>query len=773
MTLQFKILFSYLILLVVVGSMLLILLYEQRQLRSIEDEYQDIKQTRNNIHFAHHCITELATMGELVVSWNQEDYQCYNKRRLFADSVLQMLQLDYGALLHTEYIDSLRGLLVDKEYHLYNIMQAFKGQKKADSLLLYRLPIVAKQITRSHEITRRKKGIVGFFGGKETIRVIPSADQLHSLNDQLITIQGKRMQDVSTAIDSLRFQNAILNQRLFALIARLDELAQSSFEDKEQKMAATWKLSHTLTIIIFIVAVALLLISYLIIRHDIISREMIREKLQKTVEENEGLLRMRKNIILTVSHDIRGPLGNIVNSAELAMETRGKKRRNDYLNNILLLSRRILHLVSDLMDVYKINEARNTLNEVPFRLSELIGRVSDCYKSTANINGLLFESECRNVDVVVKGDMDKIEQVLDNLLINAIKFTPSGSIRFWSEYADGILHFEISDTGIGMDPATLERIFRPFERAEKNVSSEGFGLGLYIANELVGALGGNMSVKSELKKGSIFTLTFPLLQTDDEIIQQEIKRTRTIILPKKILIVDDDPFLLRISREILTNHGISCSTYSEVKGLVTEFRQSDYDLVLTDIQMPDTDGFGVLRLLRNSNIGNACTVPVAAMTARGDGDSDIYIQAGFCGCLYKPFSTEELLTFVSDMAWKGNCTVTPLFDYSRLMEDISDRLDVLEALKQESLKNIEELGTALRTVNCEAMRGTIHRMLPAWELLGADLELQKYHELLHARSIDKDRIIEHTGQVISWIKELVVETEKKIAYEKENIGCRG
>ena len=181
-------------------------------------------------------------------------------------------------------------------------MQAFKGQKKADSLLLYRLPIVAKQITRSHEITRRKKGIVGFFGGKETIRVIPSADQLHSLNDQLITIQGKRMQDVSTAIDSLRFQNAILNQRLFALIARLDELAQSSFEDKEQKMAATWKLSHTLTIIIFIVAVALLLISYLIIRHDIISREMIREKLQKTVEENEGLLRMRKNIILTVSH---------------------------------------------------------------------------------------------------------------------------------------------------------------------------------------------------------------------------------------------------------------------------------------------------------------------------------------------------------------------------------------------------------------------------------------------------------------------------------------
>ena len=684
-----------------------------------------------------------------------------------------MLQLDYGALLHTEYIDSLRGLLVDKEYHLYNIMQAFKGQKKADSLLLYRLPIVAKQITRSHEITRRKKGIVGFFGGKETIRVIPSADQLHSLNDQLIAIQGKRMQDVSTAIDSLRFQNAILNQRLFALIARLDEFAQSSFEDKEQKMAATWKLSHTLTIIIFIVAVALLLISYLIIRHDIISREMIREKLQKTVEENEGLLRMRKNIILTVSHDIRGPLGNIVNSAELAMETRGKKRRNDYLNNILLLSRRILHLVSDLMDVYKINEARNTLNEVPFRLSELIGRVSDCYKSKANINGLLFESECRNVDVVVKGDMDKIEQVLDNLLINAIKFTPSGSIRFWSEYADGILHFEISDTGIGMDPATLERIFRPFERAAQNVSSEGFGLGLYIANELVGALGGNMSVKSELKKGSIFTLTFPLLQTDDEIIQQEIKRTRTIILPKKILIVDDDPFLLRISREILTNHGISCSTYSEVKGLVTEFRQSDYDLVLTDIQMPDTDGFGVLRLLRNSNIGNACTVPVAAMTARGDGDSDIYIQAGFCGCLYKPFSTEELLTFVSDMAWKGNCTVTPLFDYSRLMEDISDRLDVLEALKQESLKNIEELGSALRTVNCEAMRGTIHRMLPAWELLGADLELQKYHELLHARSIDKDRIIEHTGQVISWIKELVVETEKKIAYEKENIGCRG
>ena len=123
---------------------------------------------------------------------------------------------------------------------------------------------------------------------------------------------------------------------------------------------------------------------------------------------------------------------------------------------------------------------------------------------------LILYSVHENCSLTVKGDADKLEQVLDNLLTNAIKFTPSGTVNFHSGYSDGKLHIEIRDTGIGMDEETLKRIFAPFERAAQNVNSEGFGLGLFLTKGLVKVLDGTMDVESEPSKGSVFRLEFPL-----------------------------------------------------------------------------------------------------------------------------------------------------------------------------------------------------------------------------------------------------------------------
>ena len=180
------------------------------------------------------------------------------------------------------------------------------------------------------------------------------------------------------------------------------------------------------------------------------------------------------------------------------METREKKKRNGYLENILALSRHILHLVCDLMDVYRINEAKDIRNCVTFHLSCLLGRFAEVYRQKAYGNGLLFEDRHEHADITVKGDADKIEQILGNLLTNAIKFTRFGKICFLSEYSAGKLSVKVIDTGIGMDEETLSRIFRPFERAAQEVSSEGFGLGLYITNGLVNALEGHIHVELSL-----------------------------------------------------------------------------------------------------------------------------------------------------------------------------------------------------------------------------------------------------------------------------------
>lgn len=326
MTLQIKILAGYFIILTVIGCMSFILFYERSQVRNIENEYSEIIWIRNHIHIAHQDITELATLGELVMTWEGEDYREYHYRRLLVDSLLQTLKSECGEMVQAGAVDTLRHLLADKEYNLFHIMQVFHGQERADSLLAKQLPATLEQITRPYRTTRKKKGIAGLFGGRETVQLLPSPQKLHSLNKKLVAMQKKRIRDMAMYADSLRKENKELNHKLFELIVYLDEQVQNAFTRREQQMNNAWKVSHHFMTGVFAVAVILLFVSYLIIQKDIVNREKQRQEQQKVIEENEGLLRMRKNIILTVSHDIRGPLGNIINSTELAMATREKRR---------------------------------------------------------------------------------------------------------------------------------------------------------------------------------------------------------------------------------------------------------------------------------------------------------------------------------------------------------------------------------------------------------------------------------------------------------------
>ena len=384
-----------------------------------------------------------------------------------------------------------------------------------------------------------------------------------------------------------------------------------------------------------------------IFRRDIRRERRAKERLRGVIRENNELLEMRKNIILTVSHDIRGPFGNIANCAELASTTSAKKKRDGYLGDISRSCAHALRLANRLLDVYKTFEQDEPLDEVPFRLAALLDGISDDFRRKANAKALMFEYEREGCGVTVKGDADKLEQVVDNLLSNAVKFTNSGTVRFMAVYANGTSALEISDTGIGMDEETLGRVFRPFERAAQDVNSDGFGLGLAITDRLVKALGGSLGVESELGRGSVFRLKLPLAETDEVVAAVEIPTVTSSVLPRCVLVVDDDCILLKVIEEMLGCNGVECTACRNAREAMEALGKADYDLVLTDVQMPDTDGFGLLKLLRTTDIGCSRTVPVAVMTARGDGDSGVYLQAGFCGCLHKPFSMRQLTAFLS------------------------------------------------------------------------------------------------------------------------------
>lgn len=757
-----KIFLGYIIITAIVLFLTVVMVNERFRFRRFEGVINETEYARKNIYKAHLYITKLVTLGESVITWNESDYNKYHHQRLKTDSVLIEIKSSGVNSLLPVQIDSLRALLETKEMHLFRIMQAVQSWEKSDSILANELPVIATQSVRMKIITQKKKGIAGLFGKKETVQVPYITNEIQDFNERLTSARDWRNNQMEAYADSLRLQNRLLNLKLYDFVSSLDNQIQQSFTEQYLEIAETrWKSFRLFAIVISIVVV-LFIISFFIILSDLRKEEKIKVKLQQTILENEDLLEMRKRIILTVSHDIRGPIGNIHNCADLASQTREKKKREPYLEDIRHSCHHILHLVNDLMDAYRINEAGDLRNDTPFYLDRFLQRISEEFSRKAVAKALFLQYEHQNSSFVVKGDADKLEQVLANLLTNAIKFTPSGTINFYSKYLEGKLHIEIRDTGIGMDEETLKRIFSPFERAAQNINSEGFGLGLFLTKGLVKVLNGIITVESAPGKGSIFRLEIPLPETDELVEEDKPDSDSITILPKNVLVVDDDPILLKIAEDMLGRKGVSCTTCMNFQEVVAALGKSDYDIVLTDVQMPDTDGFALLRLLRNSDIGNSRTIPVAVMTARGDGNSGIYEKEGFAGCIHKPFNIHALLTFLSTVMSQTKISQTGDFDFSCLLDNTDDYGHMLSLVLMESRKEIEELTTAIKTINRESIRKTIHRMMPVWEMLEKEQLLRDFQEKLHDMDISDDVICENAIQIIEWIEKLINETENEL-----------
>lgn len=753
--LQHRILLGYIILIAVIGSMAATMLHERGRVHKIEEEITEIREANQTINAAHRHITILATLGESAITWDEEDFQKYQLRRQKVDSLLLFLQGNYAEYTPSAPIDTLRLVLENKEKHLFNTMQAFQWQ---DSLLQEQEPAIAEQTKNFRIVTRKKKGIAGFFGAKETVQIPVSSNSLHSLNEQLIS----RQQQINNYTDSLRIQNRELNSKLGRLIQDLDEQSQEAFLNKEIQVKESYERSTMIVTGLVVCAIILLVFSYLIIQRDIRQKEKNRKRLEETVKQNASLLDMRKNIILTISHDIRAPLNVIGGSAELAMDTRDKKQRNNHLNNIRIVCKHITHLLNNLLDVYRLNEAKETRNDVPFSLNDLLERTVSGFTHIVNNKGILFNHRFDNTDVKLLGDIDRIGQIIDNLLTNAVKFTESGTISFNARYDDGYLFLEVKDTGIGMNEIMLSRIFRPFERLASETNTDGFGLGLPITKGLVDLLGGTITVSSEAGSGSTFCVTLPLSVTDESIEDENILSSYTGNLPQNILAIDDDPMLLNIVKEMLERNGGTCTVCTTAKEVVKAMRNQNYDLLLSDIQMPGTNGFELLTLLRNSNIGNSRTIPIIAMTARGDRDKEAFLNTGFTDCIYKPFSSSELLSLISGIKKQQTDDGHHSVDFNTMLSEVSNGVKLLRSFIAQSEKDRDELESAMKKSDRMKMRETAHRMQPSWDLLHTGDRLMAYRALLKDGTQDDSVVKEHTRQIIDYTSTLIAEAEDEI-----------
>lgn len=792
-TLQIKILSGYLLLTLLVGGIVYAVWYEKQVFQEAEEEERAMLEQRRLTNSAFKSLIALLLYSDGALLWDKDDLRSYEEKDRRMSEILEKLGSVYSDTLQQSRIDTVRLLLDEKKAQIYRLAETPSTASRMDSLLSERLPSLehsasvpervagtpenegGKKVKKSfwdwlRPKKKKKKEKDGNAGahGTGTVRVVPNTRHVRDMRqfrDDVFAALREQKEMYRALSDSLERRNRVLNRHINRLVNDFERDAMLRTEERLERVSALREEAFALICGISSAGLLCALLLYVFIYRDIRRKYRDRRELEDSHHKRYELLEIRKRIIVTLSHDIRGPLNTISGSAELAMGTRDRKRRNAYLTDIMDSSRHIARLANSLLDLSRLDEAKETLNPVPFRLIPFLDGMADEYTRPANDKGLLFSKDVDVPDIVVSGDADRLEQVLDNLLSNAVKFTKSGSISFSASYEKEMLTVRIQDTGIGMDGKTVERIFQPFERAAPEVNADGFGLGLAITRGLVSLLKGEISVSSRPGEGSSFEIRIPLSPTDEPVKDTTIPVEGRLSLPQRVLVVDDDPIQLRIVGEMLERNGVSCCKCQNAQAVVNELRRARYDIILTDIQMRGTGGFDLLYLLRHSNIGNSRTVPVAAMTARNDGNDSRYWEAGFSGCIRKPFSMNELLAFLSSVTEKKKAVPPASADFSALAADIEDRKWILETFIGESLKNKAELQESLSDMEVDfgRMRETLHRMYPAWEQLGIAHELDEYSEILQDDDPDGKAVHRHTEDMVGRICRLIAEAERLLS----------
>ena len=404
----------------------------------------------------------------------------------------------------------------------------------------------------------------------------------------------------------------------------------------------------------------------------------LMEELRRERDATLAAEKAKSMFFSMVSHDIRTPLNSIVGYSELLLAgVDDPKERAEDLGNVLFSARTLLALVNDVLDLSKLDADKMVFSSSPVDLPALLARVADTFRFRTQEKGISIRVAAGAMPRLSL-DEDRIRQVLVNLAGNAVKFTEKGGVDLEAEFAPGAagrgaLTLRVRDTGIGIAPDFRERVFEPFVQAESSRTSGGTGLGLPICRSIVERLGGTISLESEPGKGSTFTVSIP----DVETIEPEVKTTEhtestekiataasactTSAAPiqhsafgiqhspsvRSILVVDDVPVNVKVEQAMLKRAGVAdVATALSGAEALRLLGERSFDLVLTDLWMPEMDGYALCGRIREN--ASFARLPVYAVTADVEADKTMEGK-GFDGLLLKPLTMDKLSAFLANI----------------------------------------------------------------------------------------------------------------------------
>jgi len=366
-------------------------------------------------------------------------------------------------------------------------------------------------------------------------------------------------------------------------------------------------------------------------------------------------IQAKADFLANMSHEIRTPLNGILGMTYLLRHSNCTPKQTEQLDKISSSGNHLLGLIDDILDLSKIDAGKLALEEQDFTLTKLLSNITAMFDNAVAAKGLSLLIKISNLPKVLHGDFNRLSQALVNYLSNAVKFTEHGSItlqgRVLEETNEGyLLRFEVIDTGIGILPEDQARLFNAFEQADNTTTRKygGTGLGLAINRRLARLMGGDVGVKSTPGKGSTFWLDVQLGKGDPLAIEPDIaltEKARTVLhreyQGQRILLVEDDPLNQEVAAMLLKDVGLSVDLAENGEQAVRMARESNYAVILMDVQMPKQDGLSATAAIRK--IVGRETVPIIAMTANAfDEDKLKCLSAGMNDFLSKPVNPDCL-----------------------------------------------------------------------------------------------------------------------------------
>lgn len=554
----------------------------------------------------------------------------------------------------------------------------------------------------------------------------PPAPSLEKISSQVSKVRKEALVSEKVLRQEewdLFIQDRLIMERIKGQLAVMESLEAArlaySTRNAERKAGEV-----KLIIITFGLAAALLLLmASLVIYRYVRKNYKYRRVMQHARDQAEELSRAKERFLANMSHEIRTPMNIISGFTSQLLGSRLDPDQREQLGMMKKSTDYLLQILNDLLDLSRLQAGKVELAESGFSPSEIVRDMHQWLEPAATEKSIILSS---NADAVlpsyVLGDPLRVRQILFNLVGNAIKFTDTGQVAL-KAYPGGqigdktLIIFEVTDTGIGISEADLEKVFDEFEQGsgKNRKNSSGAGLGLSITRRLVNLLGGTITVDSQLGKGSTFRVSIPFRETLTAPVSEPTHTApfATALSGLRVLVVDDEEYNLRLMTTILQKHGCTVTGARNGEESLTLVGNQTFDLVLMDIRLPGISGTAAAQEIKEWSVERGISLPIIAVSADMTSNYlDIFHKSGMSDFIPKPFEEELLVrTILSVMTRKSPAAV---YDLSPLQQtsggDLKFFREMVDLFLKDTSEGLELLSDCLKNKEWEKAADMAHKI---------------------------------------------------------------